>query len=373
MTVPAAMQALVTADVHTAKVQIVDTPKPDPSSEALIKVLAVTLNPTDWKHIELISPPGKITGCDFTGEIVSLPSASKAPYKNLKVGDRVAGYVHGSYSGKGSFAEYITLEPELLVKVPDNVSSEVAASVGIGGSTAAQALFAPDRLGLKLPDPASSSSNGLPPVDKSLGPVLIWSGSTSVGQWAIQLARSAGYYVITTASPKNHDLVTSLGASEVYDYRDDATPDKISAAHPTLVRALDCISENGTQQLVVRSLGKDVKEGEKAKIVVLLKPDKDAIALRQDVEIIHTLIYSALGHAFTYGRASFSQEQVDADKKNLAVFLSGDGIFTALFAKGWVKGNKTVTLEGGLHGIMDGLKRLKEGLSAEKLAYTISV
>ncbi|KAK0544960.1 Zinc-binding oxidoreductase alcohol dehydrogenase [Tilletia horrida] len=368
MSVPAKSQALVTADVHTAKVQLVDTPKPS-ANEALIKVLSVTLNPTDWKHIEFIAPPGKVVGCDFTGTIVSLPESSKAPYKNLQVGDRVAGYVHGSFTEHGSFAEYITLEPELLIKVPDNVSSEVAASAGIGGCTAAQALFAPDRLALKLPEPADS----LPPIDSSLPPVLIWSGSTSVGQWAIQLARAAGYHVITTASPKNHDLVTSLGASDVYDYRDEATPAKIAEKYPNLGLALDCISENGSQQTVVKSLGKNPPGG-KGRVVVLLKPDKDAIAIRSDVEVIHTLIYTALGHEFSYGpKSAYSAEQVSQDKANLAAFRSGDGLFTALFAKGLIKGNKVVTLEGGLHGIMDGLSRLKQGLSAEKLAYVISV
>ncbi|KAE8246717.1 hypothetical protein A4X13_0g5661 [Tilletia indica] len=371
MSVPAAMQALVTADVHTAKVDLVDTPKPDPSSQALIKILSVTLNPTDWKHVEFISPPGKVVGCDFAGQIVSLPSSSKAKYHNLSVGDRVAGFVHGSFSDHGSFAEYLTLEPELLVKVPENVSSEVAASVGIGGSTAAQALFDPSRLGLNLPKPADT----LPEINSSLPPVLIWSGSSSVGQWAIQLARAAGYYVITTASPKNHELVKSLGASEAYDYRDEKTPETISSKHPNLGLALDCVSENGTQSLVVKSLGKDLSQlpGGKGRVVVLLKPEKEAIALREDVSIIHTLIYSALGHPFKYGRSEYSEEQVSEDKRNLAPFFSGDGLFTALFAKGLVEGNKIVLCEGGLHGILDGFKRQKAGLSAEKLAYTISV
>lgn len=124
----------------------------------------------------------------------------------------------------------------------------------------------------------------MPELTSESPQVLVWAGSTSVGQWAVQLARAAGYHVITTASAKNHALLEKMGASEVYDYRDASVPEKISKEHPNLAAALDCISENGTQSLCVRSLG--TKGG---KVVVLLKPEKEAVDLRKDVEIIHTL------------------------------------------------------------------------------------
>ncbi len=65
--------------------------------------------------------------------------------------------------------------------------------------------------------------------------LLVWSGSTTVGQWAIQLGRVAGYKVITTASPKNHDLLKKLGATDMYDYKDETVPQKIAAKYPNLV------------------------------------------------------------------------------------------------------------------------------------------
>ncbi|EEB88317.1 hypothetical protein MPER_13912, partial [Moniliophthora perniciosa FA553] len=40
--------------------------------------------------------------------------------------------------------------------------------------------------------------------------ILIWGGATSVGQFAIQLAKTAGLQIVTTASPKNHELLKSL-------------------------------------------------------------------------------------------------------------------------------------------------------------------
>lgn len=76
-----------------------------------------------------------------------------------------------------------------------------------------------------------------------------------------------------------------MGAAEVYDYREEGLPEKISKEHPNLHSALDCISENGTQSLCVRSLGANAR----GKVVVLLKPESEAKSLRSDVSIIHTL------------------------------------------------------------------------------------
>lgn len=142
-----------------------------------------------------------------------------------------------------------------------------------------QALF--QRLGLTLPSRTATSLPALSPKSPQL---LVWSGATAVGQYAIQLGRAAGYHVIATASPKNHAMLEKMGAAELYDYRDESVPEKISKEHPTLDVALDCISEGGTQSLCVRSLGS--KGG---KVTVLLKPETEAVERRSDVQIIHTL------------------------------------------------------------------------------------
>ena len=82
------------------------------------------------------------------------------------------------------------------------------------GGTAAAALFEPDQLGLALP-PATSV-----PTPEPGSTVLVWGGSTSVGNNAVQLAAAAGHRVLATASPRNDALVRGLGAAEVVDYRD---------------------------------------------------------------------------------------------------------------------------------------------------------
>lgn len=92
-----------------------------------------------------------------------------------------------------------------------------------------QALF--HRLALPVPN----YSKGAVPVTEQSPEILIWAGSTAVGQWAVQIAHASGYKVITTASPKNHQLLKEFGADDVYDYRDETTPQKIASKYPNLV------------------------------------------------------------------------------------------------------------------------------------------
>lgn len=77
--------------------------------------------------------------------------------------------------------------------------------------------------------------------------VLIWGGSSSVGSSAIQLAAAAGYEVLTTASPVNHEYVKNLGASHVFDHRDPHVVEKIKSIVKTGDAILDCISTEDTQ------------------------------------------------------------------------------------------------------------------------------
>lgn len=74
--------------------------------------------------------------------------------------------------------------------------------------TAIQVLYGPRALGLRQPgDESPADGNWL----------FIYGGSTSVGQYTIQLAKLSGYKVATVASPHNHELVKNLGADVVFD------------------------------------------------------------------------------------------------------------------------------------------------------------
>ena len=115
----------------------------------------------------------------------------------------------------GAFAEYVKSAWDVTFHIPDKISPQQAASAPIPLFSACQALYL--RLGLPFPDADNSAAK-----DKW---ILIWSGSTSVGQYAIQLAKLAGLKVATTASPAKYELVKSLGADVVVDYKVSRIPE----------------------------------------------------------------------------------------------------------------------------------------------------
>lgn len=205
---------------------------------------------------------GYVVGCDFSGTIVDIGSDVSSGLR--KIGERVAGFVNGgtvhisTYFSHilttfdegggpiGSFSEYLVVPATLVLSVPDSMTFEVAAQVGAACYTTCQALYQT----LNLPTPLNPTTVPMP--------ILIWSGTSAVGQYTIQFAKLAGLRVISTASRKNIDLVKSLGADDVFDYADPETPAEIFAATEGNLRmAVDCISEGLTPDQVADSLSKE--------------------------------------------------------------------------------------------------------------------
>lgn len=206
-------------------------PVPEPAAdEVVVRVRAVAVNPVDW----VIQGTGPVTyrwlrapavlGSDVAGEVVAVGSG----ITRFRIGDRVVGLATGTDRGRdpmheGAFQEHTALLERLTSPVPDGVSDEQAAVLPLGVSTAACALFQPRHLGLPLPGSAGA------PTERP-GVVVVWGGSTSVGMNAVQLARAAGYTVVSTASPRNADTVRSLGAEAVVDHGSPTAVDELVAA-----------------------------------------------------------------------------------------------------------------------------------------------
>ena len=78
--------------------------------------------------------------------------------------------------------------------------------------------------------------------------ILVWGGSSSVGQFAVQVLGYYGYYnVFVTASRKHHGKLRSLGAARTFDYRDPGIVATIQAVGGHVPLILDCIgSKNGS-------------------------------------------------------------------------------------------------------------------------------
>lgn len=118
-------------------------------------------------------------------------------------------------------------------------------------------------LGLPLPWPVPKSA-----PEHADAPILIWGGSSSVGQYAIQILKHWGYRnILSTSSPTHHALLTSYGAKACFDYRSSsAIKDILAAAGDEGVRfVLDCI---GSQSGSLSPISKIARDG--SKVAVLL-------------------------------------------------------------------------------------------------------
>ena len=181
------------------------------------------MNPLDVKLQKFAIYPipyPAILGEDVAGEVVQVGENA-----SFTVGDRVIGATAGMVTKQASaqaFQEYAILETNLSCKIPASISYEDAVVLPLAITTAAAGLFAQEFLSLRKPTT---------PTVKSSGEVLvIWGGASSVGTAAVQLAKAAGYEVVTTASKKNFELVKKLGAGVVVDYNDENAVEQIVQA-----------------------------------------------------------------------------------------------------------------------------------------------
>ncbi|KAI0362627.1 GroES-like protein [Trametes cingulata] len=349
-TIPQTMKALVVQEGHRVAVQDHPVP-PVGDGDVLIKTVSVAQNPTDWKHVDRNGVPGTVLGCDFSGYVVKTGKNVSSP----KVGDHVAGFVHGAtFTDEGAFAEYVKTPADLVWVVPENtLSHDEAATLGCAFWTAAQALFHKTRLGLVEP-PAKASGNEW---------IFVYGGSSAVGQFAIQLAHVAGYKVVTTASPRNFDLVKSLGADAVFDYKDPDVVKKIKeVTGDSVTKAVDAISLKESQ-----GISAEVLAPSGGKVVLVLGPAKDATS-RKDVQFIPTVIYTALGRAFTFNPGQHF-DVAPEDRAQIVEFLKK---VPQLVKDGAIKPAAVKLWEGGLAAIPDGLQYMREGkVSAEKIVYRV--
>ena len=178
-----------------------DAPKPSITAEdVLIRVVATSVNPVDWKIREgylqeMISYEMPLTlGWDVSGVI----EAVGADVTRFNVGDAV--YSRPDITRNGTYAEFVAVRESEIAHKPQTISHNEAASLPLAGITAWEALIT-----------SAEISAGQR--------VLIHAGSGGVGSLAIQLAKSRGAYVIATTSGKNQALVESLGADQVIDYQ----------------------------------------------------------------------------------------------------------------------------------------------------------
>ncbi|KAK1994766.1 zinc-binding dehydrogenase [Colletotrichum falcatum] len=350
------MRALVTQGDKTAKVQEVPKPKPGPG-EILVKVSVVAQNPTDWKGTAS-APAGRIVGCDFAGTVDDPNGAS------FRKGQRVAGWVHGQWENppRGAFAEYLVTESTLVFPVPDALTDAEAAVVSLAFATAVQALF--QRLRLPEPRPDGTPAASATKADERI-PLLINGASSSVGMYAVQLAKMAGLRVIATASKRNHELLKRLGADVTIDYRDAHWVELLRAAAGNNLRhAFDTISEVETTRMVVRAVSPGGGH-----VVCILPRKADEVGAPEGVRVESTLAYTVFGRHVKYGPYDNTDGPKPEDKAFWEKYLT---LLPKWLEEGKVKPNPRREL-GGLEDIPKGFElQAKGGVSAQKLVYRIS-
>lgn len=172
------------------------------ANDVLVQIHAASVNVLDSKirngEFKLILPynPPFTLGHDVAGVVVK----TGLGVTQFKTGDEV--YARAADHRIGTFAELIAINENDVALKPRNLSMEETASIPLVGLTAWQALVEKANL-------------------KKGQKVFIQAGSGGVGTFAIQLAKHLGAIVATTTSAANMNLVKSLGADIVIDYRKD--------------------------------------------------------------------------------------------------------------------------------------------------------
>src|SRR5436190_1266180 len=167
--------------------------------EVLVRVRAASIHVGDWLVVTGApyiarpangKPRGRVPGTDIAGTVEAVGNG----VTNLKPGDEVFGWC------AGAFAEYACAPADHFVPKPTNLTLEQAAAVGVSASTALQLL---------------RDQGKIQPGQK----VLINGASGGVGTFAVQIAKAFGADVTGVCSTKNVEMVRSIGADHVIDFR----------------------------------------------------------------------------------------------------------------------------------------------------------
>lgn len=183
--------------------KLADVAKPVPEDDqVLVKVRAAAANPLDWHYMRgepylmrlsagLGAPKDPYMGVDYAGIVEAVGKS----VTRFKPGDEVFGV------RTGAFGEYVVVgEQRNIVPKPANLTFEQAAAVPVAALTALQALRDKGQL-------------------QAGQKVLINGASGGVGTFAVQIAKSMGAEVTGVCSARNVEMVGSIGADHVIDYK----------------------------------------------------------------------------------------------------------------------------------------------------------
>ncbi|KEP45770.1 putative zinc type alcohol dehydrogenase [Rhizoctonia solani 123E] len=311
-------------------------PTPIPQrKQALVKVTATAINPADWKILiygVFVESFPAVLGTDGAGIIEAVGSE----VDNFEVGDKVffQGFYH--HADETTFQQYCIVETDIISTIPSNITEDQASTIPVGALTALVCLF--QTTGIDFPaSKLTAAGRG----------VLILGGSSSVGQFGIQLARIAGFSpIVTTASTKHTDLLKSLGATHVFD-RDVDTKTIQSVFSTPVSLVVDSISTASTQSLAfdVLTTPSPIPGAHLAVVLPLVDSIKKKNA---DNKVTVRLVYGS-SHTFRDLSVPFWQ--------NVGKWIK-DGRLVP---------NRVQVVKGGLAAIPEALELSRKGVSGVKL------
>ncbi|RUX02112.1 MAG: NADP-dependent oxidoreductase [Mesorhizobium sp.] len=285
--------------------RLADMPEPElRDNDVLVEVHAAGVNLLDSKlrdgEFKLIVPyrPPFILGHDVAGIVVR--AGSKV--RKFKAGDEV--YARPRDGRIGTFAEFIAMDEADVALKPKNLSMEEAASIPLVGLTAWQVLV--ERAGLRKGQK-----------------VFIQAGSGGVGTFAIQLAKHLGATVATTAGAASTDMVKSLGADVVVDYRKDDF-EKVLQGYDVVVNSQDA-------KTLEKSL-RVLKPG--GKLISISGPPDPGFASKQGLNVVLKLVVWLLSLGIRRGA-----KHAGVDYSFLFMWAQGDQLsrITSLIETGIIR------------------------------------
>lgn len=198
------MRAITYESFGTASDVLVlsDLEKPRPApGEVLVRIATSAVNPSDVKaraggRPGVTKPPFPIIIPHSDGAGIIEAVGEGVP--ESRIGKRVWIWNGQWQRAFGTAAEYIALPAGQAVPLPEKISFEEGAVLGIPGLTACHAVL------------------GQGPVEGKS--VLVSGGAGTVGHLAVQVAAASGAKVIATAGAKAFDAVKKAGAAHVFDY-----------------------------------------------------------------------------------------------------------------------------------------------------------
>ena len=280
---------------------------------------------------------------DVGGVVISAGS-SVDPYAP-KPGTRVAAFAPTAFEqGKpdhGAFQTHVIIPAVLVTPILDGMSFNEASLLPMTVLTAWAAWY---RFGI-------ARDTAYPAEDKK--GMLIWGGTASIGTGALHLAELMGFRVYATASERHHEYPKSLGASEMFDYRDEEVVGRtVEAANRdgvTVSVAFDAVGQTKQCMEILKEL-----KGEGVATLASAVPVGEGVAKTEDVEVKYMLSpedEEEQREQFHFAFNIWSRERLEKGE--------------------FVPSPKIKVVGKGLESLMKGLDEMKKGVSRAKFVIEV--